>query len=270
MCGVSPSFWLSALAFAILHLPADTSFVSAQEVHREVPSREALAAHRSTLAFGKALLKVDAKAAMVPWNYEQLPHDIKSRNAGDLQRILLDLACPISGARPLRLKADCDAQVAVHVAKDDTEADMVQYRWSSGGRQLVAIVGRNGVQVLFDLHSVSECAARRDQLCVAATRAWVERVMRLSGRDQLYQDYHIDLAWPDSLNDGVAFSSAPDLDITKTFRWHFRVDAEVQDGVLTIFTYKRVPNLMSFQDASKWFDNDFRALVQTKAAEQDH
>jgi len=202
---------------------------------------------------------------MVSWDFQNLPANIQSQSANELLRVLRKAACPISVVPPLHLKPDCEGQVAAYAAKDKTKADLVEYRWTDGERQLAAVVGINGVQVQFDLQLIPECRVKRTGACVAAARAWVEKVLRLNGKDEYYQDFQIELPWPDELTDGVWFSSAPDLEITKVFRWHFRVDAEVHDGILTFYIYKRVAQLMSFQDGSKWFDGQFRAAVLSKS-----
>ncbi len=134
-------------------------------------------------------------------------------------------------------------------------------------KPVAVVLSANGKRIEFDLNMISACQSSRGAGCVDETKEWVESVLAMEGRDRFDQHYQIKMPWPDALQDGVAFSSAAELDIDKAFRWHYRVDAEVADGILTFFVYKRIPQLMSYQDGSKWFEDDFRVEVLRRSRE---
>jgi len=180
-------------------------------------------------------------------------------------------ANPFDSVPPARFKDGIGAEVRVFAARDISEDDIVECRWHYLDKPITVVVSRNARRIEFDLSALPECGVTRGASCVRAAKEWVARVVKLKGRDRFDNDFEITLPWPNELVDGVSFSSAPDLDISMAFRWHWRIDVDVRHGILTVFVYTRIPQLQTrFQDGSKWFDDDFRALVQRKAAEQDH
>jgi len=172
-------------------------------------------------------------------------------------------------AAPGTLREGITLNVALRAARDQSENDLIKCEWKFKGRRLQALLEANGVRVLFDLSQLAECETTRGAPCVRAAQTWVSQTLKTDGKDRYDHDFQVALPWPEELVDGVWFSSAPDLEITNVLRWHARVDAEVQNAVLTVYAYKRIPQLMSFQDGSKWFDKTFRADILSKSNEQE-
>jgi len=206
---------------------------------------------------------------MIALDYDALPKRIRSEMSSDIAIPLVNDAEPFDLVPPAHFKDGIGAEVRVFAASGISEDDLVEYRWNYLDKPITVVVSRNARRIEFDLSTLPECRSTRGPSCVRAAKEWVARVVKLKGRDRFDNDFEITLPWPNELADGVSFSSAPDLDIAMAFRWHLRLDADVRNDVLTIFVYKRFPHIQGgFQDGSKWFDDDFRALVQAKAAAQ--
>jgi len=172
------------------------------------------------------------------------------------------------------LKDGMDVGVRVYPAANSSENDLVEYRWTCQGRVLRVVLSINAIKIVFDLNELSACRQKDlGAACVAAAREWVESVLKLerakSGGPS-YPTYKVDLPWPDELRDGASFSSNPDQNLIRMSaeRWYRRVDAFVENGVLSILVYRKSGQLMTFFDGSKWFPDDFRAKVHEKARQE--
>ncbi len=163
--------------------------------------------------------------------------------------------------------------IRVSAAQSIKQDDLIEYCWTVEGRPLRAVASLNALKLDFDLAQLPACHRTLGQACVFAARNWIESVIKLEGKfgaPEAPTKYRVELPWPDELTDGVKFSSAPEQELPRLPgmpRWHARVDAFVEDGVLSILIYKKIGQLMHFQDGSKWFDDEFRALVHRKARE---
>jgi len=169
---------------------------------------------------------------------------------------------------PLRLKEHIDAEVRVFMAITRAQDDLVEFQWTYRDNRMMVLVGNNGSRIQFRLNEIPACQFTRGAACVDGVKSWVEAVLRLNGVDRFGQEYRVEFPWPDQLVDGISFSSAPDRDVMKVFRWHWRVDAELEKGILTVLIYKRIAQLMSYQDGSKWFPGEFCTLLRKKARDQ--
>jgi len=185
-------------------------------------------------------------------------------------------ARPHKPTRPFEARKDCDLGIRVFASRKETENDLIEFHWQHNGRPLRVVTSRNAMRVDFDLRHVIACHQTLGAACVAATRQWVEEVVKLAGEYSILHHeivYRVTLPWPAQLHNGTWFSSAPEQDLTQLRGlpfWHDRVDAFVDDGTLSILVYRKTGQRMGYPDGSMWFDDDFRALVQRKAAEQNH
>jgi len=220
-----------------------------------------------TLQFGRTLVKPPDADDMIAIPFSTIPKRIQGAIAGDVERPMQRGASPFEHT-PLRLKEHIDAAVRVYMAFNRAQDDLVEFQWTYRGNRMTVLVGRNGSRIQFRLNEIPACQLTRGAVCVDSAKNWVETVLRLKGVDRFDQEYRVEFAWPDQLVDGVSFSSAPDRDVMKVFRWHWRVDAEIEKGILTVLIYKRIAQLMSYQDGSKWFPEEFRTFLHQKAREQ--
>jgi len=136
-------------------------------------------------------------------------------------------------------------------------------------RPITVIVSNNARRFEFDLTAIPAYTRARGATCVAEAKTWVESIIQMEGVDRFKHAYRIELNWPEVLETGVTFSSAPDLDIAQALEWHYRVDAQVEGDLLVIFVYKRFQHIQGgYQDGSKWFSDEFRQLVHDKAVQE--
>jgi len=260
---------LSVIALAgPLICRAQTSNPSLEEQRRAIEEQQC------SPEVGKILLKDRDPGEFVVWRFEELPNDIKG-TVGVLEGPMRRQALPHKTVRPLEVKDGLDLRVGVFAARDSTEDDVVEYRWTYGGKALRLVVSRNATALDFALDQLSGCRqGDRAGACVAGARAWVEEVLELRGEYSILEhhiEYCVDLPWPNELRDGVWFSSAPEQNLMRLRGmpfWHDRVDAFVENGTLSILIYRKVGQLLGYQDGSQWFSDDFRELIHRKAAEQ--
>lgn len=139
-----------------------------------------------------------------------------------------------------------DPQCATRIftASDQSQNDLVEYRWSFAGLQLRAVQSLNALKVEIPLSGIAS---------PDAAQKLVDSIVKLRGTDLQGQDYEVRLQWPKSLSDGLQFSSNPGANILTLPSWHERVDASIGENRLSIFIYKKVPQLSGYQDGSKWF-----------------
>ncbi|NOT01701.1 MAG: hypothetical protein HOP29_13850 [Phycisphaerales bacterium] len=211
---------------------------------------------------------------LVEWEFGDLSEVLRELLWPFSNWIFHDSVCPHSSRYPVQIRDDVALRVRLFAAGENSDCDIAEYQWLANGRRLRVVSSRNAVRVDFDLDQVVECAWSHGPACVQATRKWVERTLKLEGEYRGTGDsvikYRVELPWPEKLDDGVWFSSAPDRDIYRLPgmpRWYERVDAYVENGVLSILIYKKIGQLMGYQDGSKWFPDDFRAKVLQRARE---
>lgn len=125
-----------------------------------------------------------------------------------------------------------------------SQNDLVEYRWTFSGIPLRAVQSLNALKIDIPL---SGHASTED------VRTLVSSIVKLKGTDIEGRDYDVHLHWPDTLADGVRFSSNPTADILALLSWHDRIDAFVDGNRLSILIYKKVPQLTGYQDGSAWF-----------------
>lgn len=232
--------------------------------------RNALEAWRSSLDFGKTFLKDRPQSEFVSWSFAKLPEAIKD-SVRTLEWVLQDTTCPPTRkypVHPIELKAGFELGVKVYAAKTNQENDLVEYRWLAGGRPIRVVVSLNAIKIDLELDQLAECGdGDRGLACVNAARAWAGDVIKLNGEQPTVGGsihYRVMLPWPDKLVDGIWFSSSPDQNIMRLRgwpRWDQRVDAFVENGTLSVLIYRKIGQLMGYQDGSEWFDDAFRRSV---------
>lgn len=236
--------------------------------------RDALEAWRCSLPFGKTWLNDRPTDAYVEWEFLRLPDTLKESIYPFSEWIFRVGVSPHKSRYPIEIRENADLQFLVIAAGADNQSDLARYCWNYNGRRLCVVTSLNALRVDFELKYVPQCQWTRAAACVDGARKWVEEVLRLEGEYSVLDDnisYRVELPWPSQLVDGLSFSSAPEQNIMRLPgmpRWYERVDAFVENGVLSILIYKKIGQLMGYQDGSKWFPDDFRALVHQKALEQ--
>jgi hypothetical protein len=155
----------------------------------------------------------------------------------------------------------------VYAASSPNEDDLVEYRWRFMNQGIRAIASLNAFRLDIDLDELSSNASldQFGQTRLGRAKGLVSRLLKLEGQDRYREDFKINIPWPATLGNGVAFCTNPDQSIIVLMRWHRRLDFYVENGVLSILIYKKIPQLAFWQDGSKWFKDDFRALVHSKA-----
>ena len=134
--------------------------------------------------------------------------------------------------------------VRTFAATEQAQNDLVEYRWTFAGIPLRAVQSWNAMKIDIPLsgHASTE-----------EVKALLASIVKLKGTDIEGKEYEVHLRWPDTLADGVKFSSNPSADIRSLANWHERVDAFVDGDHFSILIYKKIPQLMGYQDGSKWF-----------------
>jgi len=129
-------------------------------------------------------------------------------------------------------------------ATEQSQNDLVECRWTFAGLPLRAVQSLNAMKIDIPLsgHASTE-----------EVKALLASIVKLKGTDIEGKEYEVHLPWPGTLTDGVKFSSNPNADIRFLPNWHERVDAFVDGDHLSILIYKKIPQLMGYQDGSKWF-----------------
>lgn len=189
-----------------------------------------------SVQFGLALMKDQADAQFVPVDYAKLPPLIRAQAENHLAFYLTPEAQP---------QNDPEFKTRVFSASGESQDDLVEYRWKFEGLPLRAVQSLNA----FKLEVPLDARLRIDDV-----KLLVESIVKLKGTDLSDRDYEVKLRWPASLSEGVQFSSNPDANLLRLNSWHERVDAVVEGGRLAVLIYKKVPQLMIYQDGSKWFE----------------
>jgi len=251
-----------------------TEVCAAQEPPHEAKQTRATIEKRfRSFEYGDAYLRSSTGAAFVSVDFENLPTGIKSQMYNRLAGVLQRDARPQTGsswAKPGRMT------VRAFAAGQSSSDDLIEYQWLHLGQTLRAVASRNALRLDIDLDEVDRNMELREfgTTRLQHVRGLVESMLRLRGKSFELdpQPFEIQIPWPDTLNDGLRFSTNPDKSIMEmdAARWYERVDFLVHAQTLSIRFYFKPGQLTAPQDGSIWFDNDFRALVQTKAAEQDH
>jgi hypothetical protein len=235
--------------------------------------REARETWQASLAFGRTWLRDQASDEFTDWSFARLPDDVKSTIHSLFAFVFYPAADPHKHWPLFETKDDLVLVVRLMPAATATENDLVEYHWDYEDRPIRAVVSRNAMKIDFDLEFVRDCQGTVGASCVNEVRGWVEEVLKLEGEyPSLKQPvpYQVHLPWPDELTDGIAFSSAPEQNIMRLPgipRYFDRVDAFVENGTLSILIYRKVGQLMGYQDGSQWFPEDFRAAVLERSRE---
>ena len=235
--------------------------------------RAAIERHQCSPEMAKNLLKDRGGVDFVEWEFEDLPSNIQNQVVGGPEWVMARDVHPFKTVFPLEVKDDVELQCRVFASQVPSDNDLVEYCWDFQDKAICVLTSKNAMTINLDLGDLPACL-RRGAACVAAAREWVGQVVKLEGG---YDDnpaqpkYRVQFPWPADLEDGVWFSSAPDQNLMRLpgmERWYSRVDAFVENGTLSIMIFKKPGQLMGYPDGSKWFDDDFRALVQSKMQQQ--
>lgn len=132
----------------------------------------------------------------------------------------------------------------IFAATEQSQNDLVEYRWTFAGMPLRAVQSLNAVKIEIPLSGHGN---------VEDVKALVAAIVKLKGTDIEGHNYEVNLRWPGTLADGTQFSSNPGANILFLSSWHDRIDAFVDGNRLNILIYKRIPQLAGYQDGSKWF-----------------
>ncbi len=189
-----------------------------------------------SIQFGQdILLKDQPDFRFSSIGYGQLSRPIRSQADNYLAFYLTPEAHP---------QKDPQFTVRTFAATEQAQNDLVEYRWTFAGIPLRAVQSWNAMKVDIPLsgHASSE-----------EVKALLASIVKLKGADIEGKEYEVRLHWPDTLADGVKFSSNPNADIRFLPNWHERIDAFVEGNHLSILIYKKIPQLMGYQDGSKWF-----------------
>ncbi|MBU0718344.1 MAG: hypothetical protein KJ749_08855 [Planctomycetes bacterium] len=220
-----------------------------------------------TLEYGKSVVKTPPRGSFVDFTFEELPKDLKAQMYSYVAFSIQWEAHPQRRGRALE---GGEFRVRVFAAYDKSQDDLIEYTWTRFGQNLRIVAGINAMRLDIDLDEVRANPELDDcgRTLLARTQGLVSRVIRLSGRDIHKQQFEVKLPWPNTLANGVAFSSAPDRPLNSVTPWHERVDVFVEDGTLSILLYKLIQQLGAYRVGSQWFSDDFRELVHRKAEEQ--
>ncbi|MBI4718071.1 MAG: hypothetical protein HY763_09725 [Planctomycetes bacterium] len=162
----------------------------------------------------------------------------------------------------------CVIRVAASTSPD--QDDIIEYRWKYDPIEMELRQSLNAIELRVDLKELEAAAkaAWDSSTGLAVVRSLVGALLKLRGRDGYGREFALEIPWPSRLVDGMEFSTNPERRIDELQAWHERVDFAVRGGSLRVLLYNRIPQFPGFRDGSKWFPDDFRAMVHQKAREQ--
>jgi len=239
--------------------------------HEAKQTRATIEERFRSFEYGDTYLRERADSRFVAIEFEGLPTPTKSEMYSMLAAVLQRDALP---QRPGNWSKPGRMTVRVSAAAERPFDDLVEYQWEHLGQTIRAVGSRNALRLDIDLVEADQNTELREfgRTRLQQVRGLVESMLRLRGKSFELdpQPFEIQIPWPDTLNDGLRFSTNPDKSIMAmdSARWYERVDFLVHDQTLSIRFYFKPGQLTGPQDGSIWFDDDFRALVQTKASEQ--
>jgi hypothetical protein len=223
-----------ATRLAILALLAITYGTAGPSVH--AAQQKNMDLRSDSTSFGQdVLLKDQPDFRFSGANYDKLSPAIRSQAENYLAFYLTPEAQP---------QKDPQFAVRTFAATEQTQNDLVEYRWTFAGVPLRAVQSWNAMKVDIPLSGHAS---------IEEAKALLASIVKLKGVDVEGNAYEVHPHWPDTLADGVKFSSNPNADIRSLPSWHERVDAFVEGNHLNILIYKKIPQLMGYQDGSKWF-----------------
>ena len=165
----------------------------------------------------------------------KLPHEIRSQVENYLAFYLTPEAQP---------RKDPQFTTRTFRASTQSQNDLVEYRWTFSGVPVRAVQSLNAMKI--DI-VIAGHANTEEVMALASS------IVKLKGTDIEGREYEVPLQWPDTFADGVQFSSNPGADTLALLSWHDRIDAFVDVNRLSILIYKKIPQLMGYQDGSTWF-----------------
>lgn len=192
----------------------------------------------SSMEYGRSLLKDQPTDRFVATKDQDMPLAVRENVRNWLEFVLNPAFSPAGNPA---------ARIRYYSARAKGEDDLIEHRWPSRFGQLRLVQGRNVMKLEMPLKAMDD--PKRLEQAKEMTAA----VVKLKGKDVYDQDYSIELQWPARLGDGARFSSNPTQDINRLHTWARRVDAEVTGDTLSLYFYKKVPQLMAYQDGSTWF-----------------
>ncbi|HEV3027270.1 MAG TPA: hypothetical protein VG457_06830, partial [Planctomycetota bacterium] len=63
---------------------------------------------------------------------------------------------------------------------------------------------------------------------------------------------------PGTIEEGVQFTSNPDVPPDETFSWRERGDGGIRAGRLWFLCTRRIPDIVGFHNGMQWFSDGFR------------
>src|ERR1051325_11330309 len=202
---------------------------------------EAMDSKTNDVQFGLRLVQDKAEDQFSPISIEQLPKDIRNQAENTFAMFL----------RPPALPKNAPAvTVKFFRARTPDQDDLVEFEWTFEKHQLRAVQSINAMKLEIDLSNGPSG--------VENVKALVEDIINTAGTDFGGKAYTVPLQWPNTLADGVSFSSNPTADILRLNRWCDRVDAIVRGHTLTVLFYKKIAQLAGYQAGSEWFKKYWR------------
>ncbi|MFM9962444.1 MAG: hypothetical protein ACKV2Q_14625 [Planctomycetaceae bacterium] len=152
-----------------------------------------------------------------------------------------------------------DAKIRVFAASGTKERDLLEMTWAHRGVPLRWIMSANVSDIQFPLPPFREGTA--NDVSGQKVAEFVGEVLRLKGEiPGLDRDFKVDLPWPDTLDNGISFSSNSKVNITDVIWWFDRWDVVIKDNTVHILIYSRNPQIAGFDDGSQFFPAEFRKL----------
>jgi hypothetical protein len=190
----------------------------------------------NSLEFGLALLKDQPEDQFTQVEYGKIAPAIRAQAENYLAFYLTPEAQP---------QKDPQFKTRVFSATEQSQNDLIEYRWTFDGVPLRAVQSLNALKL--DIPSARNAS-------VEEVRRLVNSIVKLKGTDIAENEYTANLQWPNALSEGAHFSSNPNANIRSLPSWHDRIDAFVEGGRLSVLIYKKIPQLSGYQDGSKWFE----------------
>ncbi len=219
------------------------------------------------LDFGRSLVRDRPSNEFVDLTFEAIPTELVDQMYSYLAFSVHWAAHPQKQGEG---RVGGDFRVRAYAAHGKTEDDLIEYAWTRFGQDLRLVAGLNAMRLDINLGDVLRNREMDDygSNAVARTKGLLSQILRLAGVDRDGRSFEVYLPWPEELVEGTRFCSNLDTNLIRMKKWHERVDVYVHDGILSVLIYKKVEQLIGYQDGSTWFPSEFRELVHRKAEKQ--
>ena len=222
----------------ILFLSLLSCFFLMNSVNSEEQKKDIdMQSYIKSIDYGLFLVGDQPQNRFLPIPGSGLPFKITNQINHSLIRFLNQAALP---------RKSKQSSMLYFLAENNSESDLVVHRWKFLRSDLRFVESRNAAKLEIDLKEINITGR------AGFAKSIVSEIVRLEGTDIMNIEYKIELQWPEYLQNGVKFSSNPNQNINTVLSWHNRIDAFVSNDILMVIFYKKIPQMMGYQNGFGW------------------